>query len=89
MIHLHGTLLDPQGQTRFEHLDVYIASNTPPNGSGAWVGYFDPPHASGVITGETFRLVLDDGRAGDILIQGVRSKSTHTPRVVFSAESGL
>lgn len=89
MTRIHGTLLDPQGQTRFEDLDVYVASHDLPGGGGGWVGYFDPPDASGLITGETFRLILDDGRAGDILIQGVRAKSEKAPRVLFSADDPL
>jgi len=89
MNRIHGTILDPQGQTRFDHLDVSIASHDLPAGRGGWVGYFDPPDASGLITGGRFRLILDDGRSGDILIQGVRAKGHHVPRVLFSAESPL
>jgi hypothetical protein len=89
MIQIHGTLLDPQGRTRLEDLDIYVAAQALPDGGGGWVGYFDPPSASGLITGETFRLILDDGRAGDILIQGVRARSRHAARVLFSAESPL
>jgi hypothetical protein len=89
MIQIHGTLVDPQGQARFEDLDVFIAAQAMPGGGGGWVGYFDPPSASGLITGETFRLVLDDGRTGDILIQGVRARGRCAARVVFSAETPL
>jgi hypothetical protein len=89
MIHTQGTLLDPRGQIRFENLDIYIATGGLPGGGGAWVGYFDPPTASGLITGETFGLILEDGRRGDILIQGVRSKGEHAPRILFSAERPL
>jgi hypothetical protein len=89
MVHIQGTLLDPRGHTRFENLDIYIATGGLPGGGGAWVGYFDPPTASGLITGETFRLILEDGRTGDILIQGVRSKGEHAARILFSAETPL
>ena len=89
MFHIHGMLLDPHGHTCIEDLDVYIASQGLPGGGAGWVGYFDPPTASGLITGESFRLILADGRSGDILIQGVRDRGRHTPRVLFSAESPL
>jgi hypothetical protein len=89
MIRTQGTLLDPRGQTRFEKLDIYIATGGLPGGGGAWVGYFDPPTASGLVTGETFHLILEDGRTGEILIQGVRSKGKQSPRILFSAETPL
>ena len=56
-------LLDPEGQARFESLDVCLETRTAPDGTEFWSGYFEPPTVSGVISGGVFRLVLDDGRA--------------------------
>jgi hypothetical protein len=38
-----------------------------------------------VISGETFRLVLDDGRAQDILIEYVEALSPHACRMLFKS----
>ena len=56
-----GTLLDPQGQTRYKGLNIYAQPHTAPDGGQVWSGYFELPTAEGVITGKTFRLALDDG----------------------------
>ena len=37
-----------------------------------------------MIAGETFRLVLEDGRAEDILIEMIEAVDPHTPRVLFA-----
>jgi hypothetical protein len=79
-----GKLLDPEGRTRFETIDVNVESHTISEGAETWSGYFELPTASGVIAGETFRLVLEDGRAQDILIEFVEAVDPHTPRVLFT-----
>jgi hypothetical protein len=78
-----GKLLDPQGRTRFEDLDISIVARTAPGGVEEWTGYFEPPPASSLIAGGTFRLVLEDGRARDIEIKGVEAGSHGHPRVRF------
>lgn len=87
MDHVQGRLLDPRGRTRFEGLDVYLDARPTPGGGEAWSGYFDPPTASGLLSGTALRLVLEDGCAGDIVIQGVQPEARHRPRVLFSGES--
>ena len=66
-------LLDPEGQVRFESLDVCLETRTAPDGTEVWSGYFEPPSVSGVISGGVFRLVLDDGRAQDVEVQYVEA----------------
>ena len=78
-----GMHLDTEGRTRFEGIDVCFTSRTTPGDAEAWSGYSSPPTASGVIAGETFRLVLEDGRAQDILIEMIR-RSIDTPPRCFS-----
>ena len=79
---IQGTLLDPQGQTLFEALNVSLETHALDD-TEFWSGYFEPPSASSVISGETFRLVLDDGRAQDILIEYVEALSPHASRMLF------
>ena len=79
---IQGTLLDPQGQALFEALNVSLETRTLDDNE-FWSGYFEPPSVSGVISGETFRLVLDDGRSQDILIEYVEAVSPHASRVLF------
>ena len=79
-----GMLLDPEGRTRYERIDVCFESRPTAGDAEAWSGYFELPTASGVIAGETFRLVLEDGRAQDILIEMVEAVDRHTPRVLFA-----
>jgi len=83
MDHLRGKLLDTQGHTRFEHLDVSLEPLVTPEGGATWSGCFEPPTASALVSGETFRLVLDDGRAQDIEVKGVTVGSHGRPRVRF------
>jgi hypothetical protein len=78
-----GMLLDPEGRTRFERIDVCFVSRPTPQDAEAVAGYFELPNARGVIAGETFRLVLEDGRAQDILIEMVEPVD-RTPRVLFA-----
>jgi len=79
---IQGTLLDPQGRALFEGLNVSLETHTLDDAE-FWCGYFEPPSASSVISGETFRLVLDDGRAQDILIEYVEALSPHACRMLF------
>jgi hypothetical protein len=87
MDHVHGRLIDPQGRTSFEGLDVYLDTRPAAGGGEAWSGYFDPPTASGLLSGTALRLVLEDGRAGEIIIQGIQPGTRNRPRVLFSGES--
>jgi hypothetical protein len=79
---IQGTLLDPKGQALFEALTVSLETRTLDDAE-FWSGYFEPPNASSVISGETFRLVLEDGRAQDILIEYVEALSPHASRMLF------
>ena len=54
-------LLDPDGQVRFESVNVCRETRTTPDGTEVWSGYFEPPTVSGLISGRVFRLVLNDG----------------------------
>ena len=79
-----GMILDTEGRTRFEGIDVCFESRPTPGDTEAWSGYFELPTASGMIAGETFRLVLEDGRTQDILIEMIEALDRHTPRVLFA-----
>jgi len=79
---IQGTLLDPQGQTLFESLTVSLETRTFDE-TEIWTGYFEPPSASSLISGAVLRLVLDDGRAQDILIEYVEAISPHASRMLF------
>ena len=79
---IQGTLLDRQGQALFEALNVSLETHALDD-TEFWSGYFEPPSASSVISGKTFRLVLDDGRAQDILIEYVEALSPHASRMLF------
>ena len=79
---IQGTLLDPQGRALFGGLSVALEPHILDD-TEFWTGSFEPPSASGVISGEVFRLVLDDGRAQDILIEYVESLSPHAARMLF------
>src|SRR4051812_42611375 len=79
---IQGTLLDPRGQALFEALNVCLETHALDD-TEFWFGYFEPPSASSMISGETFRLVLDDGRAQDILIEYVEALAPHTSRMLF------
>ena len=77
----HGTLLSLEGQTLFDHIGIHFQSHTTPDGSEVWSGYFELPTARGVITGERFRLVLEDGREREIMVDSV--EPPRPPRVLF------
>jgi hypothetical protein len=79
---VQGTLLDTQGRTFFEALNVSLETHTLDD-TEFWSGSFEPPNATSIISGETFRLVLDDGRAQDILIEYVEPVSPHAARMLF------
>ncbi len=79
MDHLRGNLFDIEGQTRFEGLEITIETRTASGGGEEWSGYFEPPTASGLISGKVFRLVLEDGRAGTSRSRAWRQWATAAP----------
>ncbi|MBV8229626.1 MAG: hypothetical protein JO329_06545 [Planctomycetaceae bacterium] len=83
MDYLRGNLFDTEGQTRFEGLEIIIETRTAPGGGEEWSGYFEPPTASGLISGKVFRLVLEDGRARDIEIKAVEATGSGRARILF------
>ena len=78
-------LLGPEGQVRFESVNVCLETRPAPDGSEVWSGYFEPPTVSGVISGGVFRLVLDDGRAQDVEIKYVEAVAPHAARVLIQS----
>jgi hypothetical protein len=78
-----GRLLDAEGQVWFESVNVCLETRTAPDGSEGWSGYFEAPTVSGVISGEVFRLVLDNGRAQDVEVEYVEAVAPHTARVLI------
>jgi hypothetical protein len=87
MDHIQGTLLDTLGQPVLESIDVSLEIHRLDQAE-FWTGCFEPLSVRGIISGETFRLVLDDGRARDVLIEYVEALTPHASRVLFKSAGG-
>ena len=66
---------------------VYLELVTGPSGIKSWYGVFQLPTAQDVEPGGPYRIVLDDGRTGDILITNV-TISSHSPTQVSFRGTG-
>ena len=69
MEHIHGKLFAEDGaKVLLEEVDGYLGSHPKRDGTPSYFGFFDvPPAASKQLDDKAmYRLVLDDGRAGDI-----------------------
>jgi hypothetical protein len=75
MKQLLGILRDGVGRVRYERARVHIAES--------WSGYLEIADACGVIAGQRYRLALEDGRAGEILVKGLQIGERGTIRVNF------
>ena len=84
---VQGTLLDPQGGVLLEGLNIALETHSLPDGPEVWTGYFEPSSVSSMISGGTFRLVLDGGRTQDILIEYVEALTPQATRVLFRTAS--
>jgi hypothetical protein len=69
MEHIHGKLFAEDGlKILLDNIDGYLGSHPRRDGSKIYFGFFGvPPETSKKLEKDsTYRLVLDDGRAGDI-----------------------
>ena len=66
-----------------EGLNISLETHSLPDGPEVWTGYFEPSSVSSVISGEIFRLRLEDGRTQDILIEYVEPLTPQATRVLF------
>lgn len=69
MEHIHGKLLAEDGEKiLLDEIDGYLGSHPRRDGATIYFGFFDvPPEKSKKLDKDaTYRLVLDDGRAGAI-----------------------
>jgi surface antigen len=50
--------------------DVTVALEEPPRGEkAAWYGTITVTHLAGLVAGQRYRLVLDDGRSGEFTVR--------------------
>lgn len=69
MEHIHGKLFAEDGEKiLIDELDGYLGSHPRRDGTQTYFGFFEVPRekSKGLDQNSPYRLVLDDGRAGDI-----------------------
>ena len=80
--------LERDGITVVESLKVQISERSVAGGLKSWNGYFDSTLANHPRPGESFQLVLSDGRSGTILIKRVNIGSGRKVIHVYFVGSG-
>jgi hypothetical protein len=60
-----------------------------PGGSEDWHGSFGAPQTASIDAGETYRLVLDDGRSADIMIDTTHQETGRGMTVEFGVQGRL
>ena len=80
--------LEHDGNTLVETLQVQINEHSVAGGLKSWFGSFDSTLANHLRPGESFRLVLSDGRSGTILIKRVNIGSGRKVIHVYFVGSG-
>jgi hypothetical protein len=68
--HFRGRLLDGEEHVVLDPVDGYVGCHQLPGGRKTWYGNFDltTEQHNQVSTSERYRLVLGDGRSGDIFL---------------------
>lgn len=74
-------------QILFEKLDVNLAVRKSASGLKEWYGSFELPAGGHIEPGEPYKLILEDGRSGDILINHI-SITNDLPTLVHFLGSG-
>jgi hypothetical protein len=69
------------GKLMFDNLAGTVTFQTGKDGQQTWSGLFSVPSGVPVRAGGPYRLVLADGRSGDLLITNV-SRPSHRPTIV-------
>lgn len=76
-------------RTLLEDLSAYIKEVTKPSGIKSWSGGFDLPDDGYIEAGGPYRISLEDGRTGDILVTEVNYSARSPTRVFFKGTSPL
>jgi len=71
-----------------DNVTVYLEEETSPGGLKSWYGVFQLPVMEH-IEPDTFRIELDDGRGGEILISHVTMSSQAPTQVTFTGSGPL
>ena len=89
MERVRGKILLDGEKVIFDNVDIGIEIIEPlPSGVKAWYGAFTVEGLSGVEPGGPYRLILEDGRSGDMLINKLEMSSTRTT-VFFQGKGPL
>ncbi len=89
MERVRGKILLDGDKVVFDNVDIGIEIIEPlPSGVKAWYGAFTVEGLSGVEPGGPYRLILEDGRSGDIRINKLKSSSSGTT-VLFEGNGPL
>jgi hypothetical protein len=81
--------LQGAGNTLLDAITVYVEEGTEPSGLHTWYGVFQVPAELVIEPGGPYRLRLDDGRAGDIIVNNVSISSTAPAQVSFVGSGPL
>ncbi len=88
MERVRGKILDGE-KVVFDNVDIGIEIIEPPlSGVKTWYGAFTVEGLSGVEPGGPYRLILEDGRSGNIRINKLKSSSSWTT-VLFEGNGPL
>jgi hypothetical protein len=86
MEYLRATLKEGT-QILFENLNINLAVRKSPSGLKEWYGSFELPGGGHIDPGGPYRLILEDGRSGNILISDILI-SSDLPTLVHFLGSG-
>ena len=84
-----GAKIHDGERTLLEDLSIYIKEVTEPYGIKSWSGGFDLPDDKYIEVGGPYRISLEDGRTGEILVTEVNYSSRSPTRVFFKGTSPL
>ena len=70
--------LEREGQTVLDDVEIRLHVHEPPQGLKSWRGFFSVDVSKDVKPGEKYRLVLADGRTGDMIIKSWTLNSRHS-----------
>ena len=89
MEHHRGKILDGD-QVLHEDVDITVNVVGSLSGTKSFYGFFDPPFGpTKVMEESTFRLALEDGRSGEIVVSRIELSSNGPTRVYFTGSGAL
>jgi len=91
MHHFRGRLRSgDEDEMVLDPANAYVEYLGPQDGTKPnWNGYLVVPDESAVETGGEYRLELEDGRSGDLIIDHIEADESGRYKAVFSGESPL